>query len=436
LLKKPQQKNSFQLELLRTYLKKHAAGDSLVQAEPEKGLKYIVVIPSYLETSLNESLVSLFNATSPLLPFEIIIVVNWPEDESQENMRISLEEMTRNQTWTENNSKGKNRVHFIEAGYIPRKKAGVGYARKTGMDEAVRRFLRTGQEDGIIISFDADTKCSYNYFTSIEEHFRQHPKTDGCTIYFEHPLEGTEYSDHVYKAITQYELHMRYYLQAVRYTGHPNAFYTVGSAFAVRSNSYCRQGGMNIRQAGEDFYFLQKFFDLGNFTDLVKTTVFPSPRPSSRVPFGTGKAIVKLLESGFPLQSYNPAIFDILKEFFAEVPQFYQQISSSGEADLLQFHPCLLDFLNDNGFHDELMNIFKNSGSISAFTKRFYRYFNMFRILKFAKHSQKKIPDQTVSVCAETIMQKTGMNVYPYISEKDMLEAFRSKDRETSNDLQ
>jgi hypothetical protein len=425
------------LELIRSYLKKYAAGDSIIRAETEKGLKYIIVIPSYLETSLEESLVSLFNTTPPQLPFEIIIVVNWPEDESQENILISREKMAMNQTWVENNSKGKIRIHFIEAGFIPRKKAGVGYARKTGMDEAVRRFLTAGQEDGIIISFDADTKCSLNYLISIEEHFQQYPKTDGCSIYFEHPLEGTEYSEHVYKAIIQYELHMRYYLHAVKYTGYPNAFYTVGSAFAVRSNSYCRQGGMNSRQAGEDFYFLQKFFDLGNFTDLLKTKVIPSPRPSTRVPFGTGKAIVKLLNSGgSALQSYNPATFEILKEFFTEIPQLFQQLSNSGKADLLPFHPCLRDFLKESGFQDELSDIFENSGSIITFTKRFYRFFNMFRILKFVKYAQKVFPDQNVAICSEIIMRKTGLNVLPHMSEKEMLEVFRNKDREKSNDLQ
>jgi hypothetical protein len=423
------------LEPFRTYLKKHAAGDSLIQAEPEKGLKYIIVIPSYLETSLEESLVSLFNATPTVSPFEIIIVVNWPEDESQENILFSREKMALNKKWVENNSKEKIKVHFIEAGFIPRKKSGVGYARKTGMDEAVRRFLRAGQVDGIIISFDADTKCSFNYLVSIEEHFQQHPKADGCSIYFEHPLEGTDYSEQVYKAIIQYELHMRFYLHAVKYTGYPNAFYTVGSAFAVRSTSYCRQGGMNIRQAGEDFYFLQKFFDLGNFTDLVKAKVIPSPRPSTRVPFGTGKAIVKLLSvDDFSLYSFNPVIFDILKDFFARVSQIYQQLSNSGKADLLTLHPCLQDFLKEQGFQEELIDIFENSGSIKTFTKRFYRFFNMFRILKFAKFAQKVFPDQNVFICAETIMNKIGLNVLPHMSEKDMLEVFRRNDRKKSID--
>jgi hypothetical protein len=331
------------------------------------------------------------------------------------------------------NTSGKIRYYLAEVGFIPRKKAGVGYARKAGMDEAVRRFLRAGQEDGIIISFDADTNCDPDYLIAIEDHFQLNPSTDGCSVYFEHPLEGMEFPPQVYKAITQYELHMRYYLHAVKYSGFPNAFYTVGSAFAVRATSYCRQGGMNIRQAGEDFYFLQKFFDLGNFTDLPDTRVCPSPRPSLRVPFGTGKAIDHLITSGISLESYNPEIFDVLKIFFSEVQHFYRQISLYGDINLSEINPTLLKFLEEAGFREELMNIYKNSGSQSAFTKRFYRYFNMFRILKFAKYARKSYPDKSVGECAMSIMQRTGMRIKPGMSEKEMLMEFRRKDRNSSD---
>jgi hypothetical protein len=421
------------LEPAWTYLKKHAAGDSLIQSPPEKGLKYIVVIPAYLETRLEDSLVSLFNAAAPANQVEVIIVVNWPEDASREDIRISHNSRKSAVEWADTHSSEKIRFHVVEAGFIPRKKAGVGYARKTGMDEAVRRFLRAGQDDGIIISFDADTRCDPDYLTSIEEHFRINPMTDGCSIYFEHPLEGQEFPQQVYEAIIQYELHMRCYLHSIKYTGFPNAFYTVGSALAVRAAGYCRQGGMNIRQAGEDFYFLQKFFDLGNFTDLLKTRVCPSPRPSLRVPFGTGKAIDQLINSDESLKSYHPSIFEILKEFFESVPLFYQQLSIAREPELSSLNPCLLEFLGNSGFSAELLGIYNNSGNPAAFKKRFYRYFNMFRILKFARHARKVYPDLPVHICALTFLQKTGMNTLSTMSESEMLREFRRRDRETSD---
>jgi len=42
-------------------------------------------------------------------------------------------------------------------------------------------------------------------------------------------------SAQVYGAIAAYELHLRYYVQALRYAGFPHAHHTVGSCLAVRA---------------------------------------------------------------------------------------------------------------------------------------------------------------------------------------------------------
>ena len=413
----------------RTYLKKHATGDPLVAQEAVKGLKYIVILPAYLETRLEESLVSLYNTISPKFPVEILVVINWPEDEIAENVALSHQIFKSASLWANGHSTDNKHFHVAEVGYIPRKKAGVGFARKTGMDEAVRRFLQAGQSDGILISFDADTLCDTNYFQEIEEHFHTNPYINGCSIYFEHPLEGNTFSKEVYKAITQYELHMRCYLHGIRQSGFPNAFYTVGSALAVRASSYCMQGGMNIRQAGEDFYFLQKFFDLGNFSDLTTTRVCPSPRPSLRVPFGTGKTIDQLLTSGESLKSFHPSIYVILGEFFACIPLIYKQITETRKFELPVFQDGLNEFLAVSGFQNDIMDIYTNSGSYPAFIKRFYRYFNMFKILKFVKYFRKYFPDLPVDECARSILKKAGAGFTNEMDEKQLLLEFRKCDK-------
>ena len=77
-----------------------------------------------------------------------------------------------------------------------------------------------------------------------------------------------------------------------------------------------KAGGMNRRQAGEDFYFIQKLVPAGGYFSLNSTVVYPSPRPSFRVPFGTGASITKLNESGEPfLMTYNISAFDELRSF-------------------------------------------------------------------------------------------------------------------------
>ncbi len=54
---------------------------------------------------------------------------------------------------------------------LPRKHAGVGLARKIGMDQAVLRFAAVHNFRGIIVNLDADSVCNKNYFTEILNHF-------------------------------------------------------------------------------------------------------------------------------------------------------------------------------------------------------------------------------------------------------------------------
>src|SRR5204862_3217619 len=118
-------------------------------------------------------------------------------------------------------------------------------------------------------------------------------------------------------------LHLRYYIQALRYAGFPHAHHTIGSCMAVRAGEYRQQGGMNKRKAGEDFYFLHKIIPLGGFGDLTGTTVYPSPRPSDRVPFGTGKAVRENLP-GRQIKTYPLDAFLDLKQMIARVPKMYR----------------------------------------------------------------------------------------------------------------
>ena len=93
--------------------------------------------------------------------------------------------------------------------------------------------------------------------------------------------------------IQLYEDYLHYYKKALDYAGFPDSIYTIGSAFAVRADAYVKQGGMNRRQAGEDFYFLNKLTKLGKITEINDAYVYPSARVSDRVPFGTGAAMNK-----------------------------------------------------------------------------------------------------------------------------------------------
>ena len=310
---------------------------------PPPNLGMVVVIPCFDEPDLVGALESLHACKQPDCAVEIIVVVNSSAD-APDHVKA------RNRASAE---AAKPYAQVIHCPDLPPKHAGVGLARKIGMDEALRRL----PDSGIIVGFDADCRCDGNYLHTIEEHFQRYPETPGCSIYFEHPPGAADL----------YELHLRYYVQALRYAQHPYAFHTIGSSMAVRARIYMEQGGMNKRQAGEDFYFLQKVIALGNYTDLVTTCVIPSPRESHRVPFGTGKAVGDQLR-GKPALTYPFEAFHDLKTFFGDVA----------------YPPSAMEkFLAMNAFQEKLHELRANTASKESFRDRFFRWFNGFMAMKY-----------------------------------------------------
>jgi hypothetical protein len=236
---------------------------------------------------------------------------------------------------------------------------------------------------------DADTAVESNYIPAIVNHFKSKPKASGCSIQFKHPVDGDEFSEEVYKSIKNYELHLRYYLQALRFTGYPYAFHTIGSCFAVKARVYCLQGGMSKRKAGEDFYFIQKVAMQGNYTDCTTTTVYPSPRPSDRVPFGPGPEISKQLKNpDLPYLTFAPELFKHLKVFYKHAPKLFA--IADEKSFLKKMHPHLCSFLELNDFAKQVSEIRRNVASESSFYKRLLRKFNMFWILKYLHYAEQQ----------------------------------------------
>src|SRR5690606_30362640 len=103
---------------------------------------------------------------------------------------------------------------------------------------------------GLIISLDADTLVEPNYLQALRKEFDLQDAW-AAVIDFAHPLAGPVEQQ---AAILAYEIHLRYHVLGLRYAGSPYAFHTVGSAMACTAEAYVAAGGMNRRQAGEDFY--------------------------------------------------------------------------------------------------------------------------------------------------------------------------------------
>lgn len=351
------------------YFERYAYPERFFNEPPHPDTNLIVVIPSFKEPALLESLESLLSCDRTAGKVEVIVVVNHAENASEADKTINITSYQDLKVFAEHVKSDFITLKTIKAFDLPVKEAGVGLARKIGMDEAAYRFEQLNK-DGVIVCFDADSAVQPNYLQAIEQHFEEHPKSPGCSIHYEHPLTDD--------AIIPYELHLRYYIQALCYADYPFAFHTIGSSMAVRSKAYQKQNGMNKRKAGEDFYFIHKIIPLGHYTNLTKTTVIPSPRISDRVPFGTGRAMQEYQKGKDLYQSYNFQIFEHLKTFMGTLPEIYQKraFPDSLEIETVQF-------LNDVNFKQELEKLLKQSTDLASFKTRFYQWFNGFKVLKY-----------------------------------------------------
>ncbi len=403
------------------YLNRYAFREQIIQESIDAEVGIIVVIPCYNEPDLVNSLESLYNCAQPNCKVEVLVVINASDIADETVLKQNRTAYDDAVNWYRNYQSEHLKFYFIQENSLPKKHAGVGLARKIGMDEAVRRFEQIDKHQGVIACYDADASCESNYLVELEKHFNAFPKSPACSIHFEHPIEGSEFSEEIYNGIMQYELHLRYYKNGLAYVGLPYAYHTIGSSMAVRSDAYQKQNGMNKRKAGEDFYFLQKLIPLGGFTELKTTKIIPSPRVSDRVPFGTGKAMQNWLdEEKQELLSYHPQSFIDLKLFREAVPQLYHKVNVVPET--------VQAFLDTIDFEENLINIKKNSKSEKHFEEVFFKWFNAFKVLKYMHFARDNYyPDVVVFDGANELLKMNKSN--QEVSLEKLLKQYRILDK-------
>ena len=342
----------------------------------------VVVIPCYNEPGLFTTLHSLLEAMPPKTRVATVIVFNSSERSTREGIlqnRKSFEQVTAFAAAHNTEEQYFLPLLFEE---LPRKHAGVGLARKIGMDLAVQHFFSTGNERGVIVSLDADCTISKNFLTSIYHAFLHNNRLNATVHAFFHRVEVENAS--LERAVRQYEDYLRYFRAMLQFVGFPWYYHTIGSAFAVKADAYVRVGGMGRQQGGEDFYFLQQVFALGEIAELHDVWVYPLARFSDRVPFGTGPALQKILnDPDDQLKAYSPDAFEALKQLFDMKDAFYGKEQAAVKPMLVTLHPALQQFLDENAFLKDLADCNANSASLAAFQKRFFQHFNAFRIIKY-----------------------------------------------------
>lgn len=387
------------------YFVRYKSRSEIFSDNPCSNTGIIVVIPCYDEDFIFDTLNSLESAKMPECSIEVIVIVN--SNENTPDKIITKNRETFQQLVVA--SLIDKFTNFNLLPYLiektPKKIAGVGLARKTGMDEAVIRFNKIDKADGIICSLDADTLVSEDYFTKIYNFYSSNIKSEACIFQFQHNFDTKLYSQNEIDACKLYEIYLRYFRLAIEYTGFPYAIHTIGSCFSVKAATYCKAGGMSTRQGGEDFYFLHKLAPMTKIGLIKKAIVFPAARISDRVPFGTGPAVRKIINDG-SYEIYNFKLFDILKHFFNNIENIYNTTE-----DLTELIPTeIINFAGDKLIIEYIEECKNNSSDYKSFRKRFFTKFDTFFIIKFLNSfgSDSNFPPKDILQSAAELFKSHG----------------------------
>ena len=277
--------------------------------------------------------------------------------------------------------------------------AGVGVARKIGTDLAVSLIVRKAVRSPWILCSDGDVQLPSTYYTVLDRQGID-DRSDSALIYpFTHVAPPNSPVDaDVMQATRLYELSLRYYAAGLRYADSPYAFHTIGSTLAVNATHYMQVRGFPRREAGEDFYLLNKLAKVGTVRSLVQgpscAPIRIDARRSDRVPFGTGAAVNTITELLDPVQDfrfYHPAVFDQLK-CWNDASKLIRDQHSGGEVDCPALLASVLPDHRDGrqlarllialGMGKAIEHSLRQSSSQEQFLKQLDTWFDAFRTLK------------------------------------------------------
>ena len=279
-------------------------------------------------------------------------------------------------------------------------KGGVGHARKIGADLAAILIQRKQIQSAWIHCTDADVQVPETYFSCIQS-LQSRKQDNSVLIYPFHHCDDQNRAESkdVILATQLYELSLRYYVAGMKYARSPYAFHTIGSTMAVNSTHYAMVRGFPKREAGEDFYLLNKLAKVGSVLELEEgpdcKPIEIAARRSDRVPFGTGAAVNRIADLDDQVNDfrfYDPKVFEFLRLWLQSLPAIWELKSCELSADIFSnssaendhdFNPdLLLAYLQKIGINKVLEHGFRQSKNLDQFTRQLHTWFDAFRTLK------------------------------------------------------
>lgn len=323
-----------------------------------------VVIPARNEgEALQENLKSLSRAAQSK---RILVIIISNSSEATKNNPPNSEDFVRGDPLS---------ILKIHRNFPPRE--GVGLARKMGADLAALLCENKLIESTYFFSTDADVRFPKDYFSVLE-------KTQGeaaLLFPFIHIPESSNTLEQL--SVSLYDLSLRYYVAGLEFAESPYAFQTIGSLLCLNTKAYVDVRGFPKRQAGEDFYLLNKLAKVGTVRTLEGPRLEVSGRLSDRVPFGTGIGVRRFLTTmklHREPEFYNPKIFGVLKALL----QSFRKLAE--HKDLLKWQASLHPDLKTLGLHKELKNVITNFSKSERLLAEIHNHFDAFRTLKLVHY--------------------------------------------------
>lgn len=282
-------------------------------------------------------------------------------------------------------------IECFQAPFFFPSKQGVGLARKLITDIAFNLFCREQIKSPWCFNTDADVLIPDDYFNTAT--MKTEDQTAAIICDFEHHPHPS-LTSYEKEALSLYDKHLHYYKESLEQANSPYGFYTIGSTIGINLNKYpLVRGYPKKKQAGEDFYILNKLAKVGVIANHHCKPLRILGRPSQRVPFGTGPSIIKIaedLKNGLPYLSYHPLCFQFLKRWLKFCLEFLESSSPSfAEYWGHQSHKLLLtdesnffSFLDQFDAFNQLEKMKKLGNQKKLKQKQFHDWFDAFKTLK------------------------------------------------------
>lgn len=385
-------------EIVKKYLHKFSASDRKIICHDLSEIDNVIVIPAIDEY---QNIISLLNSLSEMdgkyfSSSLFLFVLNnsaSSSDEVKSGNKSSIELISKiifkknDNLFLTKIIKSKLRIAVIDASSsgneLPEKDAGVGLARKIGMDAALNIFNYNSPLKKLLICLDADCIVNKNYLTTIVTLFNLN-NIEAAVVNFAHDISA---DDEITKAIVCYETFLRYYALGLKFAASPFALHTLGSTMVCDVESYIKVDGMNKRKAAEDFYFIEKLAKNFSVQTIKDTSITPSSRSSWRVPFGTGQRVSRFLNnSRDEYKLFDPAAFEILSAWLKIFNS--QNILTAIEylAEAENIHVELKNFLLKKNFLNNWDSITRSTKSEEQVQKQKIFWFDGFNTLKLIHH--------------------------------------------------